>query len=338
MTAPPTPDAAPGAAPDAATPIPGPDLGPGEAVLAFDVGGTDTKSALIDRHGLVLGLRRTPTPRDGSDPSGAIVAALAGLAREHLVDAPGIRPVAAGVSVPGLVDELNGVGIFASNLGWRDAPIRALAERALGLPVAFGHDVRAAGDAEHRLGAARGYGDVVVLAIGTGIAGALVLDGKPYAGGGFAGELGHALSDPDGEPCACGARGCLETIASAGAIARRYTAASGVAVPGAREVLAAASAGDADAVRVWEDAIEALAEALARLVATIAPEAVVIGGGLAQAGPELFEPLSRRLDSLLSFHRRPALLQARLGDDAGLLGTALAARDLAAGLDAGGVP
>ena len=304
-------------------------LGPGAAVLAFDVGGTDMKSAIVDAEGRVVGLRRTPTPRDSGDPAGAIVAALAGLARLHRSEAPGVQPIAAGVSVPGLVDERAGVGIFASNLGWRDAPIRELADRALGLPVAFGHDVRAAGDAEHRLGAARGLGDVVVLAIGTGIAGSLVLDGRPYSGGGFAGELGHALSDPDGDPCTCGARGCLETIASAGAIARRYAAASGNSVPGAREVLAAAQSGDADAVRIWDDAVRALAEAIARLVASIAPEAVVIGGGLAQAGPALFEPLGERLDGILSFHRRPALIRARLGDDAGLLGTALAARDLA---------
>jgi glucokinase len=330
-----TPDAAPADAPVATAPI---ILGPGEAVLAFDVGGTDTKSALIDRHGRVLGLRRTPTPRDDADPVGAIVASLAELAQAQLDDAPDAHPVAAGVSVPGLVDERAGVGIFASNLGWRDAPIRTPAERALGLPVAFGHDVRAAGDAEHRLGAAQGYGDVVVLAIGTGIAGSLVLGGRTYAGGGYAGELGHALSDPNGEACACGAIGCLETIASAGAIARRYTAASGIAVPGAREVLAAAEAGDADARRVWDDAIRALAEELARLVAIIAPEAVVIGGGLAQAGRALFEPVGERLDALLSFHRRPVLLRARLGDDAGLLGTALAARDLADSLDAEGAP
>ncbi|KQZ08990.1 ROK family protein [Agromyces fucosus] len=311
-------------------------LGPGDAVLAFDVGGTDTKSALVDASGRVLGLRRTPTPLDPADPAGTIVASLAVLAREHLAAAPGIVPVAAGVSVPGLVDELTGVGMFASNLGWRDAPIRSLAEAALDLPVAFGHDVRAAGDAEHRLGAARGYGDVVVLAIGTGIASALVLDGHPYAGGGFAGEIGHSLADPLGERCPCGAIGCLETIASAGAIARRYSAATGTPVSGAREVLDAATAGDALARRVWDDAVEALAEAIARLVAVVAPEAVVIGGGLAQAGPALFGPLGARLDALLSFHRRPALVHAELGDDAGLLGTALAARDLASARLGGG--
>jgi glucokinase len=309
-------------------------LGPGEAVLAFDVGGTDTKSAVVDRHGGVLGLRRTPTPRDSADPAGAVVSSLATLTREQLDLVPDVRPVAAGVSVPGLVDERAGIGVFASNLGWRDAPLREIAERELGLPVAVRHDVRAASDAEYRLGAAIAYGDVVVLIIGTGIAGGLVLGGRPYTGGGFAGELGHALSDPQGERCACGAIGCLETIASASAIARRYTAASGIAVPGALEVLAAAAAGDLDAVRIWDDALRALAEQLARLVAILAPEAVVIGGGLSQAGPALLEPLAERLDALLSFHRRPVLIRARLGDDAGLLGTALAARDLADALNA----
>jgi glucokinase len=311
-------------------------LGPGEAVLAFDVGGTDTKSAVIDRWGRVLGLRRTPTPRNLDDPAGALVSSLAALAREHLDRVRDVRPVAAGMSVPGIVDERAGIGIFASNFGWRSAPLREIAERELGLPVAFGHDARAASDAEHRLGAATAYSDVVVITIGTGIAGGLVLGGRPYSGGGFAGEFGHALSDPKGERCACGAIGCLETISSAGAIARRYSAASGIAVPGALEVLAAAAAGDAHAVRIWDEALRALAEQLARLVAILAPEAVVIGGGLAQAGPALFQPLAERLDALLSFHRRPALIPARLGDDAGLLGTALAARDLADALGARG--
>ncbi|SFR72685.1 glucokinase [Agromyces sp. CF514] len=306
-------------------------LGTGPAVLAFDVGGTDTKSALIDRDGRVLGLRRTATPIDPADPAASVVGSLADLARAHLEEQPGVRPSTVGLSVPGIVDEVDGVGVFASNFGWRDAPIRDLAERVLGLPVAFGHDVRAAGDAEHRLGAARGYDDVIVLAIGTGIAGSIMLAGRPLVGGGFAGEIGHMLADPSGERCACGAIGCLETIASAGAIARRYAAASGTAVSGAREVLAAASAGDALAEAVWSDALDALADALARLTATIAPQAVVIGGGLSQAGDALFDPLRERLDARLSFHRRPTLVRARLGDDAGLLGTALAARDLVSG-------
>lgn len=310
----PTPDASP-------TP-----LGPGDAVLAFDVGGTDTKSALVDGAGRVLGLRRTPTPRAGDRTAEAVVDRVAELAVELRAAHPGVQPVATGLLVPGVVDPDRGVGVFASNLGWRDAPIRDLAEAALGLPVAFHHDVTAASLAEHRLGAAQAYDDVVVLVIGTGIAGALILDGRPHLGGGYAGEIGHSPV-AEGPRCPCGARGCLETIASAGAIARRYAERSGSRIDGAREVLARAEAGDAVAREVWESAIDALGFAVAQLAATVAPQAIVIGGGLSRAGDALFAPLTARMNERLSFHRRPLLVPARLGDDAGLLGAALVARE-----------
>ncbi|MDF2574055.1 MAG: hypothetical protein K0S05_967 [Agromyces sp.] len=301
-------------------------LGPGDAVLAFDVGGTDTKSALIDAEGRVLGLRRTPTPLDGDRTAEAVVGHVAGLAAELRAAHPDVHPVAAGLLVPGIVDARRGVGIFASNLGWRDAPIRDLAESALGMPVAFHHDVTAASWAEHRLGAAQAYADVVVLVIGTGIAGSLILDGRPHLGGGYAGEIGHSPV-AEGPRCACGARGCLETIASAGAIARRYAERSGAEVDGAREVLARAESGDAIAREVWEAAVDALGFAVAQLAATVAPEAIVIGGGLSRAGDALFPPLAARVNERLSFHRRPLLVPAKLGDDAGLLGAALIARE-----------
>ena len=270
-------------------------LGSGTPVLAFDVGGTDTKSALVGADGRVLGLRRTPTPLDPADPAGAIVAVdRRARPRPPRRASPGVAPVAAGVSVPGLVDEVSGVGIFASNLGWRDAPDPRPRRAGPGLPVAFGHDVRAAGDAEHRLGAARGYGDVVVLAIGTGIASSLILDGRPYSGGGYAGEFGHSLADPLGEPCACGAIGCLETIASAGAIARRYRQASGNRRD-RRE--GRARCGAAAAIRSRDGSGTTPSRRSRRrspeLVANLAPEAIVIGGGLAQSGPALFDPLAR---------------------------------------------
>jgi len=310
--------------PDAA-PAP---LGPGEVVLAFDVGGTDTKSAIVDADGRVLGLRRTPTPLDGDRTAEAVVGLVAELAAELRAAHPGPRPVAAGLLVPGIVDAERGVGVYASNLGWHDAPIRDLAEAALGLPLAFHHDVTAASWAEHRLGAARAYDDVVVLVIGTGIAGSLILDGRPHLGGGYAGEIGHSPV-AEGPRCACGARGCLEAIASAGAIARRYAERTGVEVDGARGVLARAEDGDADAREVWESAVDALGFAVAQLAATVAPEAIVIGGGLSRAGDALFAPLASRVNERLSFHRRPLLVPAQLGGDAGLLGAALIARESA---------
>lgn len=310
-------------------------LGRGEAVLAFDVGGTDTKSALVDADGRIVERRRTPTPKSTDGGADALVERLAGLAEELRGAAPGARPRAIGLSVPGIVDEARGVGVFSSNLGWRDAPIARLAEARLGLPVAFGHDVRRAGDAEHRLGAARGARDVVVLVIGTGVSAAVVLDGRPHTGGGFAGEIGHSVIDPDGAPCECGSRGCLETVASAGAVARRYRAETGIDTGGARAVVELARRGDATAARIWAEAVDGLALGIAQLAAVIAPEAVVIGGGLARAGAELFVPLEARLDARIGIHRRPELRPALLGEEAGLLGTALAARDLAARSDAG---
>ncbi|WP_424937702.1 MULTISPECIES: ROK family protein [Bacteria] len=327
----PAPDAAGGTGPadaegDVLTPIRG--IGAGTAVLAFDVGGTDIKSALFDADGRPLGLRRTPTPPAGKDAPTRLLMRLRGLADELREGHPGIRPRAVGLIVPGIVDEVAGVGVFSSNLDWRDAPIRAQAEEAFGLPVAFDHDVRTAGWAEHVVGAAQPYADSVVLVIGTGIAGALLVGGRPYTAGGYAGEIGHApIGD---EPlCPCGARGCLEAVASAGAIARRYTAATGRAVDGAKEVIALAARGDAEAGRVWAEALDALALSIAQLTAVMAPQAVVIGGGLSRAGGALFDELRRRLEARLSFHRIPVLVPAELQGNAGILGAALRAREIA---------
>ncbi len=303
-----------------------PRLGEGDVVLAFDVGGTDTKSALVAADGRILGMRRTPTPRAGRASAAAVVDHVAALAAELTAEQPGTVPRAAGLLVPGIVDARRGVGVFASNLGWRHEPIRDLAHEALGLPVAFHHDVTAASWAEHRLGAARTTDNAVILVIGTGIAGSLIIDGRPHLADGYAGEIGHSPV-ADGPLCACGAVGCLEAIASTAAIARRYTALSGVDVGGSREVVERVAAGDADAVAVWDAAIEALASSLCQLTAVLAPESIVIGGGLSQAGEALFGPLRERVDARLSFHRRPRIVPAELGDDAGFLGAALLARE-----------
>jgi glucokinase len=302
-------------------------LGPGASVLAVDVGGTDTKSALIDADGRIVEIVRRPTPRDGERTGDAVIAALAEVAAAFQDAHPGHRPTALGLLVPGHVDDERGVGVFAENLGWREYPFRERAAAALGIPVSFSHDVRGAGLAEKRLGAAAPYRDVVVMAIGTGIAGAIFLDDRLITGGGLVGEMGHSKV-ADGPACVCGGAGCLEAVASAAAIARRYNTATGATVPGAREVLERAQAGDAAAVEVWESALDALALDLSHTVALLSPEAVVIGGGLSQAGDALFGPLAERLDRILTFQRRPMLLRARIGEDAGVIGAALRARDL----------
>jgi glucokinase len=192
------------------------------------------------------------------------------------------------------------------------------------LPVGFGHDVRAGALAEWRLGAGRGLEDLVFVPVGTGVSAGIVLQGRLITGGGYAGEIGH-LDVGHGEPCACGGRGCVEALASAAAIARRYAAVSGRPVAGAREVAERMVGGDPAARRVWDDATDALALALAWTSVVLAPQAIILGGGLARSGSLLLEPLAQALGRHLGVVRRPRLLPAALADDAGFLGAALLA-------------
>ncbi len=303
-------------------------LGGGSAVIAFDVGGTDMKAAIVDDLGAILDVVRVPTPIDGERTADAVVARIGELAQELLMSHPDVHPMAAGLLVPGHVDDESGVGVFSENLGWSNYPFRDRAEAALGIPVSFSHDVRGAGEAEYRLGAAAPFRNVVVMAIGTGISGAIFIQGTLYTGGGMAGEMGHSKV-ADGPQCVCGGHGCLEAVASAGAIARRYAQMTGQVVSGAKDVLDRAALGDVHAKEIWESALDALALDLSHTVALLAPEAIVIGGGLSQAGAALFEPLQRRMDAILTFHRRPQLLRASIGENAGVIGAALRARDLA---------
>ena len=302
-------------------------LGAGSAVFAFDVGGADTKAALVDDAGSIREIVRVPTPIDGKRTAAAVVTRIGDLAADLLRNHPDVHPLAAGLLVPGYVDDQDGVGVFSENLGWSNYPFRERAEAMLGMPVSFSHDVRGAGEAEFRLGAAAPFRDVVVMSIGTGIAGAIFLQGALYTGGGMAGEMGHSKV-ADNPQCACGGWGCLEAVASAGAIARRYAHATGQIVSGAKDVLDRAVRGDVPASEIWESALDALALDLSHTIALLAPEAIVIGGGLSQAGAALFDPLEQRLEAILTFQRRPKLLRASIGENAGVIGAALRARDL----------
>lgn len=281
--------------------------------LGVDVGGTDIKAALVDGDA-PPDFRTLPTPSTPAE----IVDAIAGLAAE-------LGPARAiGLAVPGVVDEKRGVAVWSENLNWSEVPFAALVRDRCQLPTVLGHDVRTGAIAESRAGAARGLDDVVYLSIGTGIAAGIVLGGRVHAGGGYAGEIGHTPAAGHDEPCACGSRGCLEAVASAAAIARRYTARSGRPAAGAAEVL---EAGDADALAVWDEALDALADALAWIASVLAPEAVVIGGGLSRAGAALLDPLNERIPRRLTFQRVPRLVPAALGERAGCIGAALLALD-----------
>jgi glucokinase len=232
------------------------------------------------------------------------------------------------VVLPGIVDAARRVGVYSTNIGWSALEFGGPLEQAWGVPVRIGHDVTCAGWAEWSLGAGQGCEDFLFLAIGTGISAAIVAGGRLLGGAARArqpGELGHIVVRPDGPLCECGARGCLEAVASAAAIARDYAAASGAPAAGALEVLAAA-AHDERARVVWANAVEALADGLASATTLIAPECIAIGGGLSLAGAALLDPLGTLLADRVRVQPVPRLVLASHGERAGLAGAALLAQ------------
>jgi glucokinase len=310
-------------------------------VIGLDVGGTAMKGLLVrlpaevesptdaDAGAVpvpeVLAAVRRDTPvADGPDAIVATMADAMSELRSHAITYGSAPPAFGGAVAPGIVDEQAGVVVHAVNLGLVDVPLAAALSKATDMTVVAGHDVRAGGLAEATVGAGRGHQNVLFVPLGTGIAASCLVDGHPLVAGGYAGELGHVVVVPDGEPCPCGQRGCLERYASAAAIARHYNERSGNAVAGAAEV-AARLADDPIARQVWDSAIDALSTALVMACAVLGPEVVVIGGGLARAGEALLTPIRAQLDRRMTFHRRPTVVPAALGDQAGALGAAIMA-------------
>ncbi|MDQ2837527.1 MAG: ROK family protein [Actinomycetota bacterium] len=297
-----------------------------ETVIAVDVGGTEIKGAVCDAGGAALAQRRRPTPVSAGVP--AVLDEIAGLITE-LASAAESTVRGVGLIMPGVVDAAAGIARYSTNIGWRDLAIRDQIRDRVGLPVAIEHDVRAGGLAEARLGAAHGVDEALFLAIGTGIAGASILGGRLVTGAGnLAGEIGHLPVFPDGELCACGQRGCTETYASAAALPRRYRTLGGTGGERpeqirAEQVIERAEAGDPIAVRVFDEAITALARALVSYILLLDPALIVIGGGLSLAGDRLLVPLVERIGLGLVWRDVPELVTARFGADSGRVGAAL---------------
>ncbi|MFF1902615.1 ROK family protein [Kitasatospora sp. NPDC058218] len=303
----------------------------GRQVVAVDVGGTGIKAALLDREAAVRHRERRATGRErGSE---AVVATIVDLVADLLRQAGrhGVEIDAVGLAVPGIVDETTGTGVHSATIGWRDVPFRDLVAERTGLPVVVTHDVRAGGVAEARLGAGRGEERFLFVPVGTSIAAAVMTGGRAEPGAHHrAGEIGHLVVRPGGEPCACGARGCAETYASAAAVARRYTEATGRPAL-APDVARLAAEGDPAARAVWDEAVDALADALLTTVLVLDPPLVVIGGGLAESGDLLLAPLAAALAGRARIQVAPRLAPAALGDGAGCLGAGLRALDAVTG-------
>ncbi|MEV6853762.1 ROK family protein [Streptomyces microflavus] len=302
-----------------------------DLVAALDIGGTKIAGALVDAGGTLLVRAQRPTPaREGAEAvMGAVDEVLGELTASPLWERAG----SAGIGSAGPVDAAAGTVSPVNVPGWRDFPLVERVQKAIGgLPVALVGDGVAMTAAEHWLGAARGYDNALCLVVSTGVGGGLVLGGTLHPGpSGNAGHIGHISVDLDGDLCPCGARGCVERIASGPNIARR--ALEGGWLPGqdgdttAAAVAAAARAGDPVAIASYERAAQALAAGIAATATLVEIDIAVIGGGVAGAGDVLFAPLRRSLRdyATLSFVRDLTVAPAVMGTDAGLVGAAAAA-------------
>lgn len=296
----------------------------GKPVVGFDVGGTNITGLLVGDSGGIEAVMSVPTPRDSFASHGADLPVMCAMLSDWLRDCD-VTVTQIGLVVPGTVDEFAGIALAASNLGWRDVPVRRALEAHSGLPVVLGHDVRTAGKAEALAGAGRPFDDVVYLSLGTGIAAAVFIDGQLRTGTGLAGEIGH-VPVCGCSPCENCGRARLEDVASASGLVRLYNLQSRSPVKSAKCLVERVEQGDEVAVSVWNAGINALAHSLSQLTGILAPEVFVFGGGLAEAQERLLGPLTARLEGLLSFQRQPHLLQASFGEWSGVVGAALAAQ------------
>ncbi|MCR2800619.1 MULTISPECIES: ROK family glucokinase [unclassified Microbacterium] len=303
--------------------------------VGIDIGGTKIAGGVVDDAGNVVEKLRVDTPVDTESLANAV----ADMARHF---AQSYEVAAVGVAAAGFIDKTRSVVYHAPNIAWRNEPLRADLERRIGRPVTIENDANAAGWGEYRFGAGRGVGDMVMLTLGTGVGGAIVSRGElAYGGHGIGGELGHMRFMRDGRLCGCGQNGCLEQYASGRALQREANEIAdtdaggmGAALAQIREengTLAGPAisrlvlADDPGAVEALRRVATALGEACGGIQAVLDPEVFVIGGGVAQLGETLLEPVRLAYEtSLPGYGERPVadFVIAQLGNDAGLIGVA----------------
>lgn len=309
-----------------------------KAVIGIDLGGTNIKAVLLDIRGYqILDSLSLPTPKEGG--AGRVVDEI-GRAVEELTKKAGTKGyqvTAAGIGAAGLVHE--GVVRNSPNLpGWQGAvPLKKMLGRRLAkydLAITIENDVNAFIIAEQKLGAARGTADVIGLTLGTGVGGGIIINGRLYHGaGGGAGEIGHMVIKHDGPRCKCGNQGCLEALVGSQAIINRYNdlrfrshqkIEKYIEV---KELAQRARKGDSSAKKAFADTGTILGVGLSNLINIFNPQAIIIGGGVAQAGDLIIKPALREVKNrAMPYNRKNVkILKAKLGPLSGAIGSAIVA-------------
>lgn len=303
--------------------------------LGIDIGGTKTMVAVAGDDARIDAQARIDTPRDLGP--GAVLSAIEAVLR-RLIEETGADDIRAiGIGCGGPLDRIRGSILTAPNLpGWENLPLAGFFADAFGAPAYLDNDVTLAALGEAREGAGQGIDHFAYFNIGTGIGGGIIVDGKVYRGCGNAGEFGHQVILPDGPPCLCGKRGCLEALASGTSIGRRtrelleddpgslilQLAGSADRVT-AEHAAKAAREGDPLALRVWAETGEYLGLGVANVVNILNPRKVILGGGvIARSGDLLFDTIRRtvRDRGMTQLADDVEIIPAELGDQAGIVG------------------
>lgn len=287
--------------------------------IGIDIGGTNLRIGSVNDDGTVIHKIETPTP--ASDPPEATIQAIINAIGELG------KPTRVGIGAPGLIDSKKGIVRISPNLPqWENVPLADTLEKELGVHVKLANDVNAIAWGEFLFGAGRGCRDILVMTLGTGLGGALILDGNLHLGKDeTAGEIGHVTLIPDGYPCPCGNRGCLEQyVAKNGIVRRALTIKKDLVDPTPESIARAAAKGEQWALSVFEGVGINLGQIVAGMIQVLNLEKVIIGGKIAEAGEVLFGPLrvhtAERIYPLLreSF----SIEKVALGHDSGIIGAA----------------
>lgn len=319
--------------------------GEGPPVVGIDLGGTKILAGVVGPGNQILGRAKRSTP--AAEGGEAIVRAIIETVQDALVAARLTRDdiAGAGIGSPGPLDAETGTILFSANMNVRNFPLGPLLSANLKSPVLVQNDVRVGGYGEFRLGAGVGFNNLIAVFVGTGIGGCLVQDGRIVEGvTGNAGEVGHIIVKAGGPKCGCGARGCLEALASRTAITRRISKAINKGIPTvlgekfnrkagrlkSGELAEAVAAGDSVALKEVSRAAHFLGLGLGSLINVFGPEIVIIGGGVAEALGEPWIEMIRasvRSQALADPTGKIQITRGALGDDSGILGAALLARE-----------
>lgn len=303
--------------------------------IGIDLGGTNIKVGLVDENYNIVSKAtcKTDLPRPAEEIADSIADTVWKALNEAKVTIDELNSI--GIGTPGTASRNTGVVLYSCNLGFKDTDLRSLVGARLGKEVYVENDANAAAFGEVLAGAGKGYHDVVVVTLGTGVGGGIIIDGKIYAGMRSMGaELGHTLLVLEGEHCTCGRDGCWEAYASATALIRQAKRAGeqhpdsvlhGREELTARDVFEAADGGDAAAQAVIDRWCVYVAAGLTDLVNSLAPEMILIGGGVSRQGERILAPIREYVAEHCFGQRQgaiPVIAAAKLGNEAGIIGAA----------------